>query len=686
MARGQYNSFNAENSQRIKTYAGSALNEVVKVADQLQGQFDLAETGIDGLKTAVAGVDPLDKDRALLNQRLQGYNAKLKDWSGRKDLENVYKDVIRTGKGFATEYQNFKQSKAAYQAHAADLQDKVSKGFISAETAQKALIMDMDNYSGLKYDEATGQYTNGFSGSTVAKEVDITEKIKKAVGDLPAYKNGHVVERDGGLYFIKQSGETERVSEARIQDAWNNAYALDPELRADINQRARLDSHMITRNLRSVNQLSPELYKEVMEQAQGREPLQVAKELIQNKLLRNTEEHMKGLANKYVYQNVKSGFEYDGLTASGQTKVAKDSIKTEIENRFAIGSPVTKGEPITMESLRSKVVGATDEFKKARETREKIQIALRQGDTSVTSQDLEDAINQEKALLDVAANNVRVMRGAQDKVAKKLGYTDFKDFKAKAGTEPKKEYGFFHMLGKSKSFGYMPEESKVVVDETSWGKFNDAVAKELKDNMSNYTTQYSEVNLLKKESDTLEDMLNNRPGAFAMYEAGSNEPQDRPVGGMDMSTIRIVPGKNGETILTGQGKDKEGKPNGVFYDIKINGSNNISRAIGSNIITEMGKTERPSPNMMKIAMNLMGVHQSQELIDLKPGAQARFTNDDGSTFAQVLMRESPVNGVKYQILNAEGKPLMVGGKTFEFADPTEAARFIAESKAADIKK
>lgn len=321
---GLYDSYQLANSRDVQQYQGSTMPEMIKVADVLQQRYDASELGMEGLGTMIKGAKVLGKDQELFNQRSGEYTNQLQDWSKRADLENITKDVAKAGRSFGNEYKQFADNLGRAQAYQKELDDQVEKKYISRETANKLLEMSHDQYSGMKYDPSTGKYTGQFSGQGAAREVDKTEWVKKVAGDIAASKGGTLVESPSGDYFIKRGSTHEAITLNQIKSAMQAARDLDPELNADLNQRAMLAGWNAAKNYKLEDFKGTSYEPKIKAYIdKGYKPAQAIAAVAGKDELEKADTDLMKLASKYAYDRNTTSFEYDGLTMDGERKKKK---------------------------------------------------------------------------------------------------------------------------------------------------------------------------------------------------------------------------------------------------------------------------------------------------------------------------------------------------------------------------
>jgi len=313
-----YDSYQLENSKLTKPYQGSTLNELIKVSDVMQDRYDASTIGIDQIDEFLKNVKALPQDTPLLKQRVAEYKNKIAEWSGRKDLENVTRDVYKAGKQLANEYKNFSDNMQRSAAYQKEIEDAVQKGpangGISRTRADQLLRVSHTLYKGMKYNPEEG-YQGQFTGVGAAPEVDHAEWIKKVVGDIAEKKGGSVHEGPAGDYFIKTGNTYERITKDMIDNAITAGFNLDERLQADFTQRANLSAFEYR------NATYDDLPKELADEAKskGLSPQEAMLQYSHSGLMSN----LRQLGYKYAKNNSTSLQEYNGMTIEGQVKAHK---------------------------------------------------------------------------------------------------------------------------------------------------------------------------------------------------------------------------------------------------------------------------------------------------------------------------------------------------------------------------
>ena len=134
-----YDSYQLANSERVRPFVGSTLNELHSTSEVMQQRYDTSVLGMDAMGEFMKQAKALPQDQALLEERLKHYKGKLEDWSKRADLENVPMDVQRAARSLGNEYKNFSDN---YQKAVADdkrIEEMVAKGDVTHKDALETM-------------------------------------------------------------------------------------------------------------------------------------------------------------------------------------------------------------------------------------------------------------------------------------------------------------------------------------------------------------------------------------------------------------------------------------------------------------------------------------------------------------------------------------------------------------------
>lgn len=316
-----YDGYQLANSNSVVPFQGSTLNELVRVADVMQQRYDATEQYAEGLQTMAKNAKVAAPDKGLYAQREGYYKEQLAGLTNRPDLENVHKDVGRLARGFANEYKNFQDNAGRIAAYQEELDKAVKEKQLSREMANLKLAQSLYQYKGMKYDPNSGRYEGQFTNQGYAREVDITEKIKKAVGDIAADSQGTVVESPNGDYFIKRGSELKQVTSEEIQQRLAAAYKTDAEWQADVNQRADLLGWSQAVKIKPKDMNPQDLQRlEALSQQTGKSFDELKHAMYADRARKEVLTNMGILADKYAFRDSKTSLEFDGTTIDGQKK------------------------------------------------------------------------------------------------------------------------------------------------------------------------------------------------------------------------------------------------------------------------------------------------------------------------------------------------------------------------------
>lgn len=676
---GLYDGYQLANSRLTKPYQGSTLNELIKVSDVFQERYDAAELGMGALGDMIKNAKTLGQDEPLFKQRAQEYKNKLEDWSKRQDLENLPKDIMKAGRQFATEYQNFSQNLAKAQAYQDDLEKAVDAKRISRQRADDLLAVSSASYKGLKYDPSTGAYKNQFQGIGAANEVDDAEWVKKVAGDIAASKSGSLVEGPAGDYFIKRGSSIERITPDQIQSAVNAAYELDPEIQADYAQRAQIEGFKTASRIK-LEDLDPTIQQKVKESGLSLE------EYVAQGAFQKQRGALSQLANKYAYIAKTSSFEYDGTTVEGQVKAAKLSKDVD-EIPFLIPDADMKLSDKMKD--RSKL---EDGAKQDQQNIDRISSILSSPDKieSLHPDEVADYRRQLQASRSAKLAKESIISGAEETVAKRMGYTNAAELLKKnevnatsylqPGSKVKnlfngqdrtvanvkangeaylgiQQYKITYTDGTSELRNEKPAVNPQgnKAKEGTVADFRAEVRKEIKTNAENYAFKPVAINLTKAESDGLKTMIQSSPSSVEFYKPGSTTPVGSKKAPEDFEIGSLKVMKDNGSFYINVMELKKGKPTGDTYNMRITPGSNVGPVVANRLMKHSNK----NPDALAAASILSGGNWSGTLNEMQNNEKIPIATNAGTVIGFVERKgyTSGSNASRYIIYDANGKDL-----------------------------
>lgn len=495
---------------------------MMKVADIMQQRYDASEAYIEQYDTMQKNAKALSKDQALLDERTKHYNEQVKALATRPDLENVTKDVAKLGRGYAQEYKNFADNMAAAQKYQEELDKWTEKDKGGDKTTANALMaMSMDQYGGMKYDPQSGKYVGKFNGIQPADIVDTAEWVKKVAGDIAASSNGSIVEKNDGLYFVKQGGKTEKLDFKRdILPRMQEAYRLDPKLQSDFNQRAAIAGWR-QKGLKLAdiaNDPKLDLVKKEVEglMARGASEEQAMATVFGGRTKEALENELFNFGRKYAYTKTESSFEYDGKTIEGEKEVNKE------QTMFTM-STLAPGSPNVIESV--------GDFEAARNTTQTTHdAAMKEYSDWIAAQRLNgNSI--------VSAKDGRVFRVAPDGTRTEI--TDEANTKRAAIKQARADLNNYEIIEKAArdASGYHPETA----NSTAAKKVLDAAEKEYKRILAFDKNLGIDPKIAEKNAQAAKDKyIKNHRDELPGYDTYQEELKKRLNHGAESSTIITI--------------------------------------------------------------------------------------------------------------------------------------------------
>lgn len=235
-----YDNYALQNSSAIPKYQGSAIPELEQAANTMQQRYDTGQQQMDLLDQATKTAQAAPVDRPILNQLIQEKKNKLSEFAKRGDLENTWRDTMLEARDFAQRYAPIAANQTAMTKWQAELQKRQEEGKIDPENVQAAILKANDNYTGLKYDPSSGQYSNPFQGGSLMDKVDVPEKINKWLAESKPEVRGGTVKKDINGWYITNGTETKRFTQDEVDRTIKSGLAIDPEVAPWMRQEAAL--------------------------------------------------------------------------------------------------------------------------------------------------------------------------------------------------------------------------------------------------------------------------------------------------------------------------------------------------------------------------------------------------------------------------------------------------------------
>lgn len=241
-----YDQYQLSNSSQIPRFAGSAVPELMQVANSFQEKYDYGVQQADALDYALKNSAASAFDQPEFQKLKQEYRGKLEGFAKSGDYENMWRNVAMAARDFTGKYKSFADNKQRLSQWQEEVDKEVGKGSYSREVANAAMRKAMDNYQGLQYDPETGQYVGQFNGPSIAKAVDIPKKINSWLESSHAVERGSKVTNIDGDYYVTNGSTTRKLDWNTIQPIIAAAAKLDPEVQSYLNQERELAPYQIS--------------------------------------------------------------------------------------------------------------------------------------------------------------------------------------------------------------------------------------------------------------------------------------------------------------------------------------------------------------------------------------------------------------------------------------------------------
>ncbi len=249
-----YDNYQLDNSTQTPAYVGSDVATKVSVLSQLQDRYNKSQQSDDMLsRMAQDNTNVYSGDTPLYNQVVDQYRKNIAQRAQSGNYEDMQLGTTKDAYDFSQDIKPFATNKGLIQARLAEIQKMSDKGpggtdgkgggGIGAETAD-LLRQELGQYTGLKKDQTSGQYSNYYSGHAIAPDINVDARVKEWAGDIVSRKLGYEVKAeegvDGQLHYVTRGGSTETVSPDQIKAAINYGSQSDQGFKDFLHQQQRL--------------------------------------------------------------------------------------------------------------------------------------------------------------------------------------------------------------------------------------------------------------------------------------------------------------------------------------------------------------------------------------------------------------------------------------------------------------
>jgi hypothetical protein len=192
----------------VPGYVGNTLKEYSDLMNNKQEKFDTGVELAGRYGEALQNVTALKQDEGALKNLYDEHSAKLADWAGKGNYEDLVPQITRSARQFANDYQPFAQAYAQKSAYATELRKQVGEGKLSEQDYQRGVAASDASYKGLQKDPVTGKHVGTYSGMTVLGTPDMNKLTEAAMKDRVITEGGTLHISDNGEYVMIKGKET----------------------------------------------------------------------------------------------------------------------------------------------------------------------------------------------------------------------------------------------------------------------------------------------------------------------------------------------------------------------------------------------------------------------------------------------------------------------------------------------
>jgi hypothetical protein len=178
-----FEGYRLSNSTNIPRYQGAPLSEVQKLLEVKQGLYDQGFMLDQGVRDLSGKIVALPRSKKALEDLNKSTYTELDELAKAGDYENMVPQLAKVARRYQGQASAFMEEQKKYQDFYETLQ-KNDK--INANTRQLYVQEALLNHRGVQLDPTTGRYRSTFEAPIVQSDVNLTEFVKKAVGDIAA--------------------------------------------------------------------------------------------------------------------------------------------------------------------------------------------------------------------------------------------------------------------------------------------------------------------------------------------------------------------------------------------------------------------------------------------------------------------------------------------------------------------
>jgi len=225
------------------TYVGQPTEELDKLGQKLEEDYNTNKDNADKLQIAVANMQVRNHNNPILQDAIRGIQGTLDEHINKGNWEYAGNNVSKAAKDFAVNplVKLAMQDKQLYDAWNKDLE---GNNKILEEDKQYARHKaNLENNKKVEIDPVTGQAKNLFNGTTPPEYVDINKKISEVVKDLNPTTRQMLLQQAEKSGYLK-SGSIEELTPDVLRKAAKDLILGSPEAKAYINFQTEKQDYM----------------------------------------------------------------------------------------------------------------------------------------------------------------------------------------------------------------------------------------------------------------------------------------------------------------------------------------------------------------------------------------------------------------------------------------------------------
>lgn len=243
-------------AQQRQTYVSQFVplpfKELQMALDRKQRDFDVAEATRGAIEDQFLKVKALQKDEALRNRLVDGYNQSLDDMLRQAggDYGVLGSKIRMLGRDVKRDLSQgqlgaIAGNYAQYQQYIQGLSDQHTKGDITKQQLDGLAAISYNNYQGVQEALSPNEQYNRFSGISAAKFQDIDKKVEELAKGYAAdqVKNKHWFQTPDGKYWRMTANGRKQVTYDEIYQGVMPAISRDQQLMDYMVQKHQINAY-----------------------------------------------------------------------------------------------------------------------------------------------------------------------------------------------------------------------------------------------------------------------------------------------------------------------------------------------------------------------------------------------------------------------------------------------------------